>query len=347
MGLERMLAGVEANGKLPTPEEVQVYADLATKEYRHLVDQSGFADLDPSLTTQELVDEQCATVEALTHGYARIVLPWLSKEFKVLSVESEEMFNIHGVNVNAILPPARIHYMARPDFIAQHCATQTNSIHDFKTASYWSDDDAKTWKDSLQMMLNAYCASQRLKIPITQYYIHILIKGNRKSPSNLTYPYYRPGIPPLQQEDWIPFHKFQDETGRWRNIGKNYQRVKVWEHRSVGDWVWDMPEEACARNFVIAGPFNVSYEKVEQFLRGLPAEERWWMNTLSGIDWSKWADENYQKALDEMVPRTYSCYSYGTQCQFYNLCFKKLGWQNPLTSDYQVREPHHTTEVIP
>ena len=54
-----------------------------------------------------------------------------------------------------------------------------------------------------------------------------------------------------------------------------------------------------------------------------------------------------QQALDRMFPRTFNCYSYGSRCPYYNLCFKGPGWDKPFDHGYVEREPHHAQEPKP
>jgi hypothetical protein len=114
--------------------------------------------------------------------------------------------------------------------------------------------------------------------------------------------------------------------------------------RPIGEWVWEMPAEECAKTMIILGPFNVVEEKTKQFMRGLPTNETSWFERLQGLDWTQWAETSFQHELDQLFPRTFNCYTYGSRCRFYNLCFKGPGWDKPFENGFVERVPHHTQE---
>jgi len=285
---------------------------------------------------QEEIGQQIAIVQALAHAYTRTTVPWIHEQFDIVDVEASQAVR---------LPDSNIIWRSRPDFVTRTKNTSFNSldappavgklaIHDFKSSAYWSDSDASQWADSLQQMLNAYVASQVYGERVEHYYIHILVKGTKKSPSYLTHPSYRPGNLPIVEEDILPYYTAK----------KGYARVFA-PHipLSIPDWVWKMPAAYVAKTVPVVGPFEVNYNKVERFLAGLPNNERAWQQNLEGLDWQNWSTASFQQKLDERFPRTYNCYEFGgRKCQFYSICHHGPGWQDPLGSkEFRVRVPHH------
>lgn len=287
------------------------------------------------------IRQQIAIVEALSHAYTRITIPWLYENFDIVDVEEGQ----------AVELPGGIIWRARPDFVTRtkhgvYVPERTPveheveaqkgklAIHDFKSSSYWSDSDVDQWKDSLQQMLNAYVASMVYGERVESYYIHILVKGSKKSPSYLTHPSYRPANPPVQHEEILPYYTAK----------KGFARVFA-PHIPIliPDWVWGMDAAYCAKAVPVVGPFSVNYAKVERFLAGLPREEQSWMDRLAGLDWTQWADPAFQQKLDSLFSRTFNCYEFGgRRCQFYGICHHEAGWEDPLGSkSYRVRIPHH------
>lgn len=273
----------------------------------------------------DLIDRELGVVEAMAHGYARIVSPWLFTNFDVVSIEEE---------IELPLPNGHI-WMLRPDFVTRNKQNGALAVHDFKTASAWYDDDTQQWADNVQMMVNARGVQEKYKEPVSHYYMHILIKGNKRSPSILTNPWYR-AVP----EDISPTYVRSPQ----------YQRTFLPAiGKSIADWVWDMPDDLCAGQFPIIGPFEVQPFKVNQFLRSIPGNEEEWAKKLAAVsDWENWEQPDFQRHLDELFPRTYNCYEFGgRQCPYYDICHKQAGWKTPLQSGkYARRVPHHTTEVV-
>lgn len=264
-------------------------------------------------------------VTGLTHGYARITLPWLLEHFEILATEEEQLLLLDH-------PQMPLTWMSRPDLICRHKQTGILSIHDFKTASYWKDSNLNEWADNVQMMMNAHVCSQALGEPVPNYYIHILVKGNDEYPSPLVSAWFREPMPPFQTEDW--------QTKRPGGRDMKYRKVRVSEHRAIEDWAWTMPLEDCMKGFIIGGPFLVQPSKVHQFIDGLHANEWWWQQSIDTVGGAV-DPASQMPALNRTFPRTFQCYTYGSRCPYYRVCFTP-DWQ----SHYKPRTPHHTTEEI-
>jgi hypothetical protein len=209
-------------------------------------------------------------------------------------------------------------------------------------------------------MVNGYVASKAMGVPVTHYYIHILVKGTKRSPSPLVMPWYQPANPPMQIEDFQFRYKYQDGSGRNRYLSKSYQRTPVWEctDGDMGKWIFEtVPLDVLRDSIVVLGPYGIDYQKVEKFFRALPRHELSWAHRLERVedrffkpgDWvTEWPKREFQNYLDEHFTRTYNCFQFGGQtCPYYNLCHEKPGWDNPLgNGEYEPRTPHHSTEEI-
>jgi hypothetical protein len=179
------------------------------------------------------------------------------------------------------------------------------------------------------MMMNAHTCSIALDEPVPHYYVHFLVKGNEDYPSPTVSAWYREPMPPFQTEDWA----VKKPGGR----DMKYRKVRVADHRPIGDWVWSMPPDDLNKGFIIGGPFPVQPYKVQQFLSGLPANEWWWQQSIAAS--GSLDPATNRAALDATFPRTYNCYTYGSRCPYYRVCFSP-DWQ----SHFKPRVPHHTTE---
>lgn len=294
---------------------------------------------------------------AIPHAYARIVIPWLKDGFRVHAIE-EEYSHQPGYITIPVVPSEstdphmrsrfNISFNSRPDFVAEDLSTEKLTVHDYKTASSFQEArEIMTYADNVQMMINS--AQIKWKEDLRyypDYYVHILLKGNKWSPSPLIHAYHRVGALPMQQEDWQPKFWLPPAApgGKKRSIGRQYTRKRVSEHHQISEWVQSMPSDVCAEQTIILGPFNVIEEKVVQFMRGLRDEEEHWACRTLPLEWKQWTNPEFQALLDMRFPRTFQCYSYGTRCEFYNLCFKGPGWDLPFDNGYIEREPHHAQE---
>lgn len=285
-------------------------------DYRAKIQAENFED------PGDILEQQLALVEALAHGFTRISLPWVRQQFTIRAIEEE---------LTVELAPG-LNWMARPDFVTINQQTGLGAVHDFKTAAYWSDSDTNEWADNVQMMLNAYCCTRVYGQPFEHYYIHVLKKGSKKSPSYLTHPSVANGV-------LLPYY----QRSAVRTFINGIAGV------SLDDWVWKMPEQYLAQNIIVIGPFAVDQRKVNRLIAGIARNEQLWQHHLNAIpSWEKWDDPGFQRYLDTIFPRTFNCYEFGgRRCQFYDICHYGTSWQDPIgTKHYHPRQPHHSQEIV-
>jgi hypothetical protein len=314
-------------------------------------------ELRETVTTQGLVDynteeahHQVALAEALPIAYARVCEP-MFQNLEILSIEQEMPIQVTDSLV----------WMTRSDFVTRDKTSGEYAVHDFKTAASWYDDRVNLWRDNLQQMVNAYAATIHLRVPVLRYYIHILIKGTKRSPSPIVLPWVQEAVPPFQVEDICFSYYYKDDKGNNRRLGQTYKRTPVGKLTdNIPKFVLErVPLSVLRDAIVVVGPFAVDRKKVEKFLTGLPKHELHWLQRLERISdrflksenirWTQqWKNPEFQATLDEEFPRTYNCFEFGGQtCPYYNLCHNKPGWEYPITNgEFALREPHHTTEEI-
>jgi hypothetical protein len=333
------------------------YGDIigpAVSNYREIVTTRGLE----GYATEEAWD-QVALAEALPLAYARVCEDWFKEEFEILHIEEEMPFKVND----------SLTWQTRSDFVTLVKTMGTHAVHDFKSASSWYPDNVDLWRDNLQQMVNGYVAGKVMGVPVTHYYIHILVKGSKRSPSPIVKPWVQPENPPLQIEDMAWKYKYLDQhTGRNRYLSKSYQRTPIRDiigdsPNAMNDYIFKkVPYDVLQESIVVIGPFGIDNAKVEKFLRGLPWHEQRWTARMERVDdwlkvrasikgntggWWAWPQRDFQNMLDEQFPRTYECFQFNSQCAYYNLCHEKPGWDNPLgNGDYELRTPHHTTEEI-
>jgi hypothetical protein len=266
---------------------------------------------------------------AIVHGYARIVIPWVLDKHEVVSVEEEFSLDLGDDIV----------WMARPDVIVKSRETGLPSIVELKTTQSKAETIAPIHSGSLQSVMNAYAVSTKYgRCEAVQ--IHVLQRGTDKWPTPLTHAWYRAANPPFVSEDWRP----RKEKGKWL---KGYRLVEVAKFRPVADWIWSMDPAVLAEYVgVAANPLDpqVQGRKVAQAIASIKRNESRWRDDLSSVtDWSRAS----RPMLDATFPRTFHCIQYNRACEWQEACFGNSADQANLLIDTEwlhPRKPHHPQE---
>jgi len=383
--LAEILKAVQASGKAPTKTALRLILSIQLARYKREIEAAAFSGVPPE-GLQAVVDEQFSLVKGLVWAWVRVVLPTVIEEFEVIAVE-EEYVLVMGCTCGLGTAESDskrhgefctgVRQMLRPDFVLRSRAEGTLSVHDFKTTAYLNDQWIEEYRQSVQMAVGTVGVEQRLREPVETYYIHPLIKGQRKNDydaetkeysgpkrqnSVLCYLYYRMANPPLYGEDFQPKWKFTGEDGKGHTLGRAYQKVPVWEavfpgkptdQDNIEFWVNTLlPEYVLQEMFALIGPYQRNRAMIRQYMDSMPAEEGRW-NTLLWELYDEevkhgWGSDEFQTALNVAIPRSYDCYQYGNRCQFYDICIERKDqtWKDPIASGrYLPRRPHHQLEL--
>ena len=256
----------------------------AQQQYRALIDEKGFRLLHSDEQLQPLVEEQCALIEGLVWAWTRLVLPWILANYRIVSVEQEEL-DIEGCDCGltkdlnfhlrepepspfeiAAAHGARgcngVGWMSRPDFLTEALAAPgLYQYHEFKTVGEAGPAWRDSWETAMQFALGIKGAEQRLGVRIDQMYVHGLVKGRRQSEYNaLTREYDGPRIqnslacygyrkfanPPFEEEDWQPRFKYLGADGKSHTLGKSYQKAPIWNAQLPGQ----RPEQSSVERWI-------------------------------------------------------------------------------------------------
>lgn len=268
----------------------------------------------PSDRPSENGEESACLVEALSHAWARITYPWLIDTFDILSTEEMVRFDVKDPKGGG-----PVVFRAKPDLTCRNRKTGVISVHDYKSTSYWDDDSSEQWHFNMQMYLTAYLVELNLKEPekVAEYYIHPLVKGNKKYPSPIVKPWIAPAVTPTGKPTF---------STRWR---KGFDRDFVFKHKPTAEFIWDLPANQLTKFVPVAGPFGTDEEMARDFIEGGITENRWWVDNLRGMDWDKWALPVTQVQLVSKFPRSYQCWDFKRLCEFHPLCFRRKGWEDP------------------
>ncbi|MCP4900177.1 MAG: PD-(D/E)XK nuclease family protein [bacterium] len=268
----------------------------------------------PSDSPVENGNESAAMVEGLSHAWVRITLPWVLENFTVLDIEQMEKLKVGDMT-----------FRARADFIARHKETGQLSVHDFKTLSYWDDKSAEQWHFNIQMYATAYLIAQRLGEPVPHYYIHPLVKGNKKYPSPIVKPWTAPAVTPMGKPHF---------SLKWK---KGFERQFVHTIMKVSDFVWSLPADKLAAFVPVAGPYGVDDEMAKDYIDSAVVEDDWWFDNLYKTNWKEWDDPVAHADMVRRFPRSYQCWDFKRLCEFHRLCFRRKGWEDPYSFGYKVK----------
>lgn len=294
------------------PEEIRL--DKIVDDHRQAVTR-----MIPADNPEQHGDESAAMVETLAAAWTRITLPWVLENFEILDVESGEKITVSDPEGGEVT------FRSRADFVARHKQSGLISIHDFKTVSYWDDDSAELWHYNIQMYATAYCVQQRLGVHVPHYYIHPLLKGNKRYPSPIIKPWVAPAVTPLGKPTF---------SLTWK---KKLERDWAYKYMPPTEFIDSLPAEKLTKFVPVAGPFGTDEEMAKDFLSGVVTENRWWYNNLDNVDWDKWADPDHHAKLVRTFPRSYACWDFKKLCPYHRICFRQKGWQEPLTFGYKTR----------
>jgi hypothetical protein len=376
------------DGKDPDPpdEIVRECIENSNKKYEEEVNESPLADIaTDSLELDYIVEEQSALIGGLTWCWRYSRLPWILQDYNILAVEQEYelvlncscgLEGIGDVSIHQSRDCNGVVLMTRPDLLVERKIQGNIDYIEFKTEAYV---DGKDWPnkyyDNVQLALVCAAAEVVLDRKVDQIYVHGLSKGARKpnynsttktyegpkrQQSNLCYPYYAEGNPPLHPMDVSPgFWKYKDGK-RWGcSASRGYEKTPVWEipfDTELPRYEYyvkhHMTEEERAAKVRVCGPLENPEFLVEKLLREMAAFEENYNAKVAYVDEimrqsGSYFSEESQKALDEMIPRSWDCFRWNSHCAKNLICFEKNGWDDPLsTGKFQLRSPNHPIENL-
>ncbi len=361
-------------------------------KYLALVKLRGIQNLSQDETAETVTAEQLILIDALVWSWVLEALDDYLNRFAIVSVQHPEELVIDCTcGLGDKIGTFRHHHdrqcdgiglMGRLDLISRAHATGELVYHEFKTAGMLGKSWEQQWSDKLQFVMGVTAAEARLDEPITEHAVYGLLKGARRhkdrlsdgtyggpiiQDSRLVYPFYNPGSPPVEPEDWqIEFEQTDALTGQKRRLPRKYQKTFVGlnteateaakaEGMSLGEyWTRIAPAKVRQAHIAYIGPLRISQTMKRKLLRQVIAVERDWLRKSWAIYEAfdaangEWDNEGFQAAMDEHAPCSWECKKYTARyaCQFHKMCFEEAGWDEPLDSAYYIpRRPHHAAEL--
>lgn len=338
----------------------------AVTDYQTEVKAKGFLEEQNITNLTHTMMEQSALIEGLFWSWVLGQLPGLLRDHTIIAVQQEESYVIPGTctcGMDADNPKYYDHMehsncngiciMSKPDFLTRRKADNRVCQHDFKTSgSQINDNYLESHRDSVQMAIQSLGVEARMGEPIAQYYIHALAKGGRgvfskrgqdttgmpkKQYSDLCYAKWMLPNPPISDKTIVDYKGFwYDKHPSWE---ANFPDVPPgW--RPMEYWVVLMPKDILYAQTVLCGPYDRPTHMMNDAVEHVLGEERRWIAALWKI--------HEGESVNLHVSRSYDCHKYGAEhrCQYYQICFKGQGWNDPLNSGYyELRVPHHDPEL--
>lgn len=271
--------------------------------------------------------------------------------------------------------------MLRNDILAQRRGASTLAYFEAKTTGWESDAWTDQWESDPQLGIGTIDVEKMFGAEVTELFIIGLQKGarrrdkndpdgRRKQLSSLCYGYFRPGNPPMVADDWLPAYEWTNDQGEVKRASRAHKRTGIWELEQ-GDyapwtayhgqdpqltpeefWVRMLPASVLDKICFLLGPMNRQDHQIASVRRAMIGEETRWQGILWQLYEAQqqhaWATPEFQALLDQLIPQSWNCRPFGRdhQCEFYGICHKAEGWQDPLGSgQYQPRRPHHQAEL--
>lgn len=316
---EILLYAKEHGNQLPPDEVIFTAITNALTSYQDIIDTRGLALTVDEATYTQKVEEQRLLLEGLVWTFARVTLPRLLAEWKIILVEQEEVSIIGctcGLGDGIVEPEdhdARgcdgIGWMTRADAVAQKIAPpHTYAYWEFKTTSRGDKGWEEQWPYRIQVLAGVLGAEHRLGVRIDEIWIPGLIKGKYEAEydyetksktgpkfqnSPLVYGWRRRANPPISEEEWAVSHSYVDDQGKHRKLTRDFSRTKIseippalWKDSagclSPGDF-WTRVLHAqgkLAESIKVLGPIYRNDQSLERFTRQLISGEKRWQAIL-------------------------------------------------------------------
>ena len=382
-GVAILFAHLQAEDALPEEGTIRAAVKAAVDKYTNVVEARGLQNLDAGQVVETIIKEQCALLTGTIWTLALELLPWWHAEYRVVSVEQEEIAvlgctcglgDLTGNSEDHVAREcAGVGWMSRADVIGEHRLTGRLAYFEIKTGGMASR--AEDWETKIQFSAAVLGVEQRLERPIDESWVLNLLVGKREGAYNyetkkkdgpplqqsiFCYGYKKPAPAPGMVDEWAAQYDYQDDQGRNRKLTKDYRKAGVWEidPKLTGGldpaefWVRWIGPEVRQQQVSVIGPLNRQAVLLEGFKEELLAVESDWQGKLWALydvqtQGHEWGSGEFQSALNALVPRSWACNRFGQryQCAFVPICFKHEGWDDPLGSGrYMLRAPHHQPE---
>jgi hypothetical protein len=300
--------------RLPTTEEVRAGVAIANGAYEIEIGARGFRGLLASQTTEEVIKEQQGLLTGLIWAFSLKFLPWLHREYRVLSVEEERNLVIScecgltrtdPIDQHQARGCAGIVLQQRLDLIGQGRASNRLAYFELKTTGSDISRFSEEYEVKPQLSLGNIDVEARFGQSLSELYVVGLYKGYRekiydaqdqivgmRQMSPFATAYMKPGNPPLTTDDWKTTYRYVNEQGQKKQVSKEHQKTPIWKlgdsdwpawiaHQDVAMtpaefWVRTLPDSTLEAQLYLLGPMNLQADQLASLLIAIPEEEKRW-----------------------------------------------------------------------
>lgn len=396
VALEQLYQHLQQTDTFPTVGVIRGAINLANQQYEQRIAARGFRGLLASERTDTIIKEQQYLITGMVWALCRNVLPWIHANYRILRTEAERIYmldcdcGLGSAVLDATLHDAKgchgIGLMLKQDCVGQKRVGNTLAYFEAKTTGWGGDNWAPQWETKPQLAIGSLGLYEEYGQEVSENFIIALYKGSRKTTkptdpfeeavtrqeSPFCYGYFKPGNPPLAEDDWKPAYEWVDDvTGETKYARRPYAKQALWD-MAEGDWpIWKassaqdpsitpaelwaswLPKSVLDKQVYLIGPLNRQDAQILSLKRQIAGEEQRWQAILWKLyeaqrdhGW-QWQDDEFQALLDHLVPASFECRRFGVkhECEFLRLCFKQSGWEDPALIGFVPRRPHHEPEL--
>lgn len=332
-GLESLLRGME----------IEPSIQQAVGEFRDRLQKSPLI-LEPTEDVLFAYTEQEKLIEALVRVFALRGLPKLKSEYEILEIEQEYDFKLSD---NVIL-------RSKADGLLRSKGNGQLYVLSFKTAKYYSSRHSSDGSHDVQGLSEAAAIEPIIGEEINGIQMLYLVKGDRKQtrPGSghfiqntlLLHPWFNKGT-----ERFAWSYKWTDSNGAGHTLGKDYQRVNIWEHMPLSDWLGRLdrleiqPEAGDALESVLIQPppYYRRHSELEDWVDQTRTigEKLFEARVARQVNEQRGEMEPGQlrKFLNETFPQNRRACDWPSACSMQNICFGPCGSEPEETGFYQIR----------
>jgi hypothetical protein len=282
--------------------------------------------------------EQRYLIEGMLGAYARVRVPEVLRDYKVLSTEEELLWTIGEIDGQPLVD------MLRLDALLQSNDTEAIYYKEYKTTSYGDERWALEFENNAQVMANLQALEQTKKIRSAGVLIEGHLKGRRRRDTARMSRYNGTEI-----QDSPFCYAYESGPGNvsltWKSSAV---RVGVWElGYSPAKWVSEyLNEDDCRKASVNLEPISPDPYALERWQRQTLLQETTVYRGLAELA-STDSVERQRTILDQVFPlHETSCIRYGLKCSHYEVCHNAAVRSEPLASPLFIRRtPHHAAEL--
>lgn len=344
--LQGVLSIARDEDRVPSADELRDMFKAERIVYRMAIEKRGLEDVEEEFVADE-TNANMALVEGVVRSWARMRLPILMEDYKVIGVEKE---------TEVVLSDDGVTVMCRPDAYLQHRTSGSIVPLEFKTTSTNLDNYFQSWQYATQVMVHLLAAEKeygqmgdgvRMEFLYTGYKRKDKMSGQILYYSPLVKGFVKYGNPPLNDDEYAWGNEMSRKAG-WSGF-------YVWDHSFAGKPAYMTDQEYWTEhvldNFALSAHLfdRMVYrndDDIKEWVAGaVQTQRKIFVGVQAMASASQEADREIAKAAFFPANKDEGCFSnkYHKKCEFLPYCYHEVD-KLAGCSLYVVREPHHEME---